>query len=107
MGTRIAMKHDQKLVNVTNHRRWMMSKNSALLAMSVAILVSLFFVDASDAIQIVNRKPPVDFLTVVEMYGWTRGPLQVVSILFVIGVIVLAGLGVRKLRHHYHYGHQT
>jgi hypothetical protein len=98
--------HGQKMVNATNHRRWMMFKNSSLLTIGAALLVSLLFVDASDAIQIINRKPPVDFLTVVEMYGWTRGPLQVVSILFVSGVIMLAGLGIRKLRHHDHYGHQ-
>ena len=60
-----------------------MYKNSALLAIGTALLVSLFFVDAGYAVQIVNRKPPVDFLTIAEMYGWTRIPWQVVGILFV------------------------
>ena len=68
-----------------------MYKNSALLAIGTALLVSLFFVDAGYAVQIVNRKPPVDFLTVAEMYGWTRGPLQVVGILFGAALIVLLG----------------
>lgn len=83
-----------------------MYKNSALLAISTALLVSLFFVDAGYAVQIVNRKPPVDFLTVAEMYGWTRVPWQVVGILFVGGLILLAGFGIRRIRHH-RYGHQT
>ena len=83
-----------------------MYKNSALLAIGTALLVSLFFVDAGYAVQIVNRKPPVDFLTVAEMYGWTRIPWQVVGILFVGGLILLAGLGIRRIRHH-RYGHQT
>ena len=83
-----------------------MYKNSALLAIGTAFLVSLFFVDAGYAVQIVNRKPPVDFLTVAEMYGWTRVPWQVVGILFVGGLILLAGFGIRRIRHH-RYGHQT
>ena len=83
-----------------------MYKNSALLAISTALLVSLFFVDAGYAVQIVNRKPPVDFLTVAEMYGWTKVPWQVVGILFVGGLILLAGFGIRRIRHH-RYGHQT
>jgi len=86
-----------------------MYKNSALLAIGTVLLVSLFFVDAGYAVQIVNRKPPVDFLTIAEMHGWTEGPLQVVGILFVGGLILLAGLGIRRMmvRRHLHYGHQT
>ncbi len=83
-----------------------MYKNSALLAIGATLLLSLFFVDAGYAVQIVNRKPPVDFLTVAEMYGWTRIPWQVVGILFVGGFILLAGFGIRRIRHH-RYGHQT
>ena len=82
-----------------------MYKNSALLAIGATLLLSLFFVDAGYAVQIVNRKPPVDFLTVAEMYGWTRVPWQVVGILFVGGLILLVGLGIRRIRHH-RYGHQ-
>lgn len=85
-----------------------MCKNSTLLAIGATLLVTLFFVDASLAFQIVNRPQPVDFMTVAHMNGWTDGPLQIVTILLVGGLIVLAGLGIRKLRHHqHHYGHQT
>jgi len=86
-----------------------MYKNFVSLAISAALLLPLFFVDAAYAVQITNRKPPVDFLTVVEMYGWTRVPWQIVGILFVSGFILLAGLGIRRMmvRRHLRYGHQT
>jgi len=84
----------------------MMFKNFALLSIGATLLLSLFFVDAGYAFQIVNRKPPVDFLTVAEMYGWTRGPLQVVGTLFGVALIVLLGFGVRRIRHHHgHHAH--
>jgi len=83
-----------------------MYKNFVSLAISAALLLPLFFVDAGYAVQITNRKPPVDFMTVAEMYGWTRVPWQVVGILFVGGLILLAGFGIRRIRHH-RYGHQT
>ena len=79
-----------------------MYKNSVLLAIGAALLLSLFFVDGSYAFQIINRKPPVDFMTVAQMNGWTEGPLQVVGILFGAGLVVLIGLGIRRLRHRYH-----
>jgi hypothetical protein len=86
-----------------------MYKNSVLLAIGAALLCSLFFVDGGYAFQIVNRPPPVDFLTVAKMNGWTEGPMQVVGILSGAGLVVLVGLGIRRLRHnhHYHYGQQT
>jgi hypothetical protein len=87
----------------------MMYKNFTLLSVGATLLVSLFFVDAGYAFQIVNRPPPIDFLTVAEMYGWTRGPLQVGAILFAAGLIVLLGFGVRRIRHphgHHAHGHQ-
>ena len=84
-----------------------MYKNSALLAFSAALLCSLFFVDGGYAFQIVNRPPPVDFLTVAEMYGWTEGPLQLVGILLGAGLIMLVGLGLRRRLRYHHYGHQT
>jgi hypothetical protein len=80
----------------------MMYKNSILLAIGAALLLSLFLVDASYAFQIINRKPPVDFLTVAKMNGWTEGPLQVAGTLIGAGLIVLAGLGIRKFRQHHH-----
>ena len=83
-----------------------MYKHSALLTLGAALLLSLFCVDGGYAFQIVNRPPPVDFLTVAEMYGWTEGPLQLVGILLGTGLSVLVGLGVRRVRHH-HYEHQT
>jgi len=85
-----------------------MYKNSALLAIGAALLLSLFFVDGSDAFQIINKKPPVDFMTVAQMNGWTEGPLQVLGILFGVGLVVLIGRGVRKLRmRHQHPGYQA
>ena len=86
-----------------------MYKNSVLLAIGAALLCSLFLVDGGYAFQIVNRPPPVDFLTVAEMYGWTEGLMQAVGILSGAGLIVLVGLGIRRLRynHYHHYGHQT
>ena len=84
-----------------------MYKNSALLTIGAALLLSLFVVDAGYAFQIVNRPPPVDFLTVAEMYGWTEGPLQLVGILLSTGLIMLVGLGLRRRLRYHHYGHQT
>jgi hypothetical protein len=85
-----------------------MYKNSALLAIGAALLLSLFFVDGSYAVQIISKKPPVDFLTVAHMNGWTEGPLQVVGILFGVGLVVLIGYGIRKLRlRHQHPGYQA
>lgn len=80
-----------------------MYRNSALLAIGAALLLSLFFVDGSYAFQIINKKPPVDFMTVAQMNGWTEGPLQVLGILFGAGVVVLIGLGIRKIRHRHHH----
>ncbi len=76
-----------------------MYKNFSQLSIGAALLLSLFFADAGYAIQIINKKPPVDLLTVAEMNGWTEVPLQVVGILFGVGLIVLLWLGIRKLRH--------
>ena len=84
-----------------------MYKNPALLAIGAALLLSLFYIDEGYAFQIVNNKPPVGFMTVAEMNGWTEGPLQIVGILLGTGLIALIGRGLtRRLRHH-HYGHQT
>ena len=83
-----------------------MYKNSALLAIGAALLLSLFFVDGGYAFQIVGRKPPAELLTVAEMNGWTEVPWQVVGILFVTGLIVLVVLGAKKFRHH-HYKPQA
>ncbi|MDZ4853870.1 MAG: hypothetical protein SGJ26_03245 [Nitrospirota bacterium] len=83
-----------------------MYKHSALLTIGAVLLLSLFCVDGGYAFQIVNRKPPVDFLTVAEMNGWTELPLQMVGFLIGAGLIVLIGLGIRRLRHH-HHGYQS
>ena len=83
-----------------------MYKNSSLLTIGAALLLSLFFADGGYAIQVANGKPPVDFMNVATMNGWTEGPLQVVGILLSVGLIVLIGLGVRKIRYH-HYEHQA
>ena len=84
-----------------------MYKNSALLTIGAALLLPLFCVDGSYAIQIVNRKPPVDLMTVAEMNGWTEGPLQVGGILLGTGLIALIGRGLKKRVRHHHYEHQT
>jgi hypothetical protein len=84
-----------------------MYKNPALLTFGAALLLSLFCVDGSYAIQIVNRPPPVDFLTVAEMYGWTEGPMQVVGALLGTGLMVLVGFAIKRRVRHHHYGHQT
>ena len=86
-----------------------MYKNSALLTIGAALLLSLFCVDGGYAIQIVNRPPPVDLLTIAEMNGWAEGPVQVVGALLGTGLIVLVGRGIRRMmvRRHHHYGHQT
>ncbi len=83
-----------------------MYKNLTLLSIGAALLLSLFFVDASYAIQSVSRKPPVDFMTVAHMYGWTEGPLQIVGVLLGAVLIALIGRGIRRLRHP-QYGHQV
>jgi hypothetical protein len=83
-----------------------MYKNSALLTISVVLFLSLFCADGGYAFQIVNRPPPVDLLTIAETNGWTEGPVQIVSILFTVGLSVLLGLGLRRMQHH-RYGHQT
>ena len=83
-----------------------MYKNLTLLSIGAALLLSLFFVDASYAIQVVNGKPPVDFMTVARMYGWTEGPLQIVGTLLGAGLVALIGVGIRRLRHP-QYGHQV
>ena len=82
-----------------------MSKNFALLSIGAALLLSLLFVDGSYAINVVTGKPPVDFMHVARMYGWTEGPLQIVGILLGAGLIALMGLGIRRMRHP-RYGHQ-
>ena len=79
-----------------------MYKNSALLTIGAALLLPLFCVDGSYAIQIVNSKQPVDLMTVAEMNGWTEGPWQVGGILLGTGLIALSGGGVKKaLRNHH------
>ncbi|MEO8341999.1 MAG: hypothetical protein ABI604_20265 [Nitrospirota bacterium] len=83
-----------------------MYKNSTLLAIGTVLLLSLYSVDSGSAFQIVNGPPAVDFLTVAEMNGWTGVPLQMVSFLVGAGLIVLIGLGIRRLRHH-HRGYQS
>ena len=85
-----------------------MRKYSAMLPFGAALLLSLFCVDGY-AFQIVNGKPPVDFMTVAKMNGWTEGPMQVVGILLGTGLIVLIGRSIRRMRvrRHHHYGHQT
>lgn len=86
-----------------------MYKHSALLTIGAALLLSLFCVDGSYAIQIANGKPPVDFMTVATMNGWTEGPMQLVGVLLGTSLIVLVGRGIRRRmapRHH-RYGHQT
>jgi hypothetical protein len=55
-GTLIAEEHGQKRVNVTNHRRCIMYKNSALLSIGAALLFSLFFIDVGHAFQIEKRQ---------------------------------------------------
>ncbi len=86
-----------------------MYKNPALLTFGAALLLSLFCVDGSYAIQIVNGKPPVDFMNVATMNGWTEGPMQVVGALLGTGLIVLVGRGIRRMmvRRRLHHGHQT
>ena len=86
-----------------------MYKHSALLTFGAALLLSLFCVDGGYAIQIVNRPPPVDLMTVANKYGWTEGPMQVVGVLLGTGLIVLVGRSIREMmvRRHHHYGHQT
>ena len=84
-----------------------MYKHSALLTIGAALLLPLFCVDGSYAIQLVNSKPPVGFMTVAEMNGWTEGPLQVVGILLGTGLIALIGRGLKKMVRHHHYEHQT
>ena len=84
-----------------------MYKHSALLTIGAALLLPLFCVDGSYAIQLVNSKPPVGFMTVAEMNGWTEGPLQVVGILLSTGLIALIGRGLKKMVRHHHYEHQT
>lgn len=84
-----------------------MYKNPALLTIGAALLLSLCWVDGGYAFQIVNRPPPVDFLTVAKMHGWTEGPLQVVGILLGIGLIGLIGRGLKRRLRHHHYEHQT
>ena len=84
-----------------------MYKHSALLTIGAALLLPLFCVDGSYAIQLVNSKPPVSFMSVAEMNGWTEGPLQVVGILLGTGLIALIGRGLKKRVRHHHYEHQT
>jgi hypothetical protein len=82
---------------------------STMLTFGAALLLSLFCVDGGYAFQIVNGKPPVDFMTVATMNGWTEGPMQVIGILLGTGLIVLVGRSIRRMmvRRHHHYGHQT
>ena len=82
-----------------------MNKYFTALSIGAALLLSLCFVDGGYAFQIVNRPPPVDIMTVAEMNGWMTGPLQVVGILFVAGLIALVGLGASRMRHH--HGHHV
>jgi len=86
-----------------------MYKYSAMLTFGAALLFSLFCVDGGYAFQIVNGTPPVDFMTVATMNGWTEGPMQVIGILLGTGLIVLVGRSIRRMmvRRHHHYGHQT
>ena len=86
-----------------------MYKNPALLTFGAALLLSLFCVDGSYAIQIVNGKPPVDFMNVATINGWTEGPMQVVGVLLGTVLIALVGRSIRNMmvRRRFHYGHQT
>ena len=54
-GMLIAEEHGQKMVNATN-RRCIMHKNSALLSIGAALLLSLSFFDDSQAFQIEKRQ---------------------------------------------------
>ena len=83
-----------------------MYKNSALLTIGAALFLSLFCAEGGYAIQIVNRPPPVDFMTVAEMNGWTEGPMQVVGALLGTGLMVLVGFAIKRRVRHHHYGHQ-
>ena len=84
-----------------------MYRNPALLTFGAALLLSLFCVDGSYAIQIVNGKPPVDFMNVATINGWTEGPMQVVGVLLGTGLIALIGRGLKKRLRHHHYEHQA
>ena len=86
-----------------------MRKYNAMLTVGAALLLSLICVDGGYAFQIANGKPPVDFMAVATMNGWTEGPMQVVGILLGTGLIVLVGRSIRRMmvRRHHHLGHQT
>src|SRR5713226_6254308 len=77
-GTLIAEEHGQKRVNVTNHRRCIMYKNSALLSIGAALLFSLFFIDVGHASQIEKRQG-VRTLTAAEMNGTANLSIKQVS----------------------------
>ena len=86
-----------------------MRKYSAMLPFGAALVLSLFCVEGGYAFQITHGKPPVDFMTVATMNGWTEGPMQVVGILLGTGLIGLVGRSIRRMmvRRHHHFGHQT
>jgi hypothetical protein len=86
-----------------------MRRYPAMFPFGAALFLSLFCVERGYAFQITNRKPPLDFMTVATMNGWTEGPVQVVGILLGTALIVLAGRSIRKMiaRRHHRYGHQT
>ena len=72
-GTLIAHEHDQKRVNVTNHRRCMMYTNSTLLSIGAALLLSLFFIDVGHAFQI-DRRHDARVLMAGEMKAIANPP---------------------------------
>src|SRR3989442_8469539 len=77
-GTLIAEAHGQKRINVTNHRRCMMYKNSALLSIGAALLFSLFFINVGHAFQIEKRQD-ARILMAGEMKGTASLPTKQVS----------------------------
>jgi hypothetical protein len=74
----IAEEHGHKWVNVTNHRRCIMYKNSALLSIGAALLFSLFFIDVGHAFQIEKRQD-ARILMAGEMKGTANLPTKQVS----------------------------
>ena len=70
-GTLIAIKHGQKMINVTNHGRCMMYKNSALLSIGAALLFSLFFLGVGHAFQIA-RNQDAHIVMAGDMKGTTN-----------------------------------
>ena len=70
-GTLIAKEHGQNRVNVVNHRRCMMYKNSALLSIGAALLCSLFVVNVGLAFQ-TDKKKDASIVMAGDMKGTTN-----------------------------------